>query len=206
MMISIAGLVERIAYLLTDSDFDFWKREFHEASIEEAASLIALHKPSASAKRAEVTLVKGAVQALPDEAYRLIEVTHIDGRVLKRKTREEMDRLDSCWYSAQPILGVEYYGYDDALPHEFWVYPNANEGSKASVVYSVLPEIKDGAVNLTAESRQHLIDYALYRAHQRQGSENDAFSYLTAFYNGLGVKRQWEQEAEAKAMQRGKTA
>jgi len=195
-MIQIDEIKSRLAELLTDEEYDFWLKDFHQHSINEAVIAIQRLLMSSDkverANKVDISLVDGALQALPDDCYRLVDVISDQcGRNIDEKSFDELSGFDPCWQEAEQIQGIEFYAYDQST-NRLWVYPNAKAGDKVTISY--VPKVKpveatDTEIDLDADYLNDIINFCLYRAYQREGTQThkEAF-YRSAFYEGFGLK------------------
>lgn len=191
-------LIGRLARLLTDEHLDFWTREFQAETINEAVRAIIRVRPDSSYKTVDFPTGKTALQKLPEDAYRLMDIAGVinsDGEVCRAilpKPVAELNKIDPCWRTEAATAATEYFAYEEHKPREFWIYPKAPEGHRISLTYSwIPPAIDKNSIELIfrSEFEQDILNYCLYRAYQREGTQTQKEQfYRTVFYEGLGIK------------------
>lgn len=196
--INAQDLIKRLAQLLTDEHLDFWTAEFQADTVNEAVRAVIRSRPDSSYKTIIFATSDTAHQRLPEEAYRLIDVEGVVNennevcRAILPKPVAELNKIDRCWRTAKASEKTEYFAYEENKPRDFWIYPKAPIGQKISLTYSWIPELinKESLIlNFRSDYEQDIINYSLYRAYQREGTQTQKEQfYRTVFYEGLGIK------------------
>lgn len=191
-------LIGRLARLLTDEHLDFWTREFQAETINEAVRAIIRTRPDSSYKTVEFATSTVAKQALPEDAYRLLDIEGVidtNGEVCRAilpKPVAELNKINPCWRTEEATPQTEYFAYEEHKPRDFWIYPKAPAGQKISLTYSWIPPAIDKnstVLIFRSEFEQDILNYCLYRAYQREGTQTQKEQfYRTVFYEGLGIK------------------
>lgn len=205
MSINVAQITARLRALLVDDDVDEWDDTFIHESLYEAhieiMRLLVVSNKDVPGVRADLTLVAGAVQTLPDTVSRLSSVTgNVGMRQLDRHTFESLALMDQCWRDETQIMGIEAYVYDKALPLEFWVYPKAVVDDVVQITYLAKPiKITDATetIELDDDYYTDMVEYCLYRAYQRESVEGKWSMYKQSFYQGIGMKLDMDMKAMA---------
>ena len=211
MSISVAPLIMRLSRLMNDEDFDHWEKPFWRETLNEALLAISRVDREANTRRMTIKAAEGALQTLPDSVLRLVSVdaNGTGGRTIEHRSIESLDRQDACWRGATKVGYAEAWATDGKVFNEFWVYPPLATDDPLTVVYVPKPEpLRANAANidLNAEYEQDLINYCLYRAYQREGTQTQKERfYRSAFYEGLGFKLQADllEDQQAMAEQQG---
>lgn len=204
MAIDQAALVVRAAELLTDEEYDFWLAGFHERSVSEALCLITeLGDQDDLMTCVSVTTTAGALQVLPDGYDRFVKVvSNTGGRSVRQYDRAKLDNLIPCWADqVDKWRGyVEFFTEGCGDKGSFSVYPPAPAGHELTV-----SAVKDsGSITLDelgCKYQSAIIDYMLWRAFEREGSENinKWQGYRASFWDTLGVFKAADIEREMRA-------
>ena len=200
-MITTSGTVARISELLTDEENDFWSADFHERSIEEALCLIAKFKGADTLGQCiEFTTTGSATETIPSDIARtLINIeSNVGGSRIREKDFEKLARLDPCFEEAEWKGKVEYYDMSCGNTKSFQLYPTPPAGHKLRLkVVPPVDQITDDM--LDCEYKTAIINFSLYRAYEREGSENGnkASFYRQAFYDVMGVFKALDVEESA---------
>ncbi len=141
----------------------------------------------------------GAQQTLPESVKGRFKavVANQSGRSIREYERERLDNLIPCWAekTADWHGYVEFWtrgGCDDA---SFMLYPPPPAG------HEIRLRVRQDAEQLTADEldcqyRSVILDYMLWRAFEREGSENVGKwqDYRRSFWDQIGVYKAIEQE------------
>lgn len=197
MSIDAQALLGRLAELLTDEGLDFWTKAYQAKSINEAVRAIIRLKPDANYKRVAFTCVAAtALQPLPIEVVKLLDVEGVldaGGQItcsIKANSINELNRQERNWRQASATDKLEFFIYEDTKPREFWLYPRPVSGLKVSLVYSFFPELitKDSEVlAFSPQFENDIINYCLWRAWLREGTEQKIISARQIFHEELGL-------------------
>lgn len=178
--------------ILQDDRFTRWTLPTLNLFINGALREILLHKPNAFAKTAELPLVRGALQKMPDEYPILLRITRnlvtIDaspagragGSQITLVSRQMLDAISPNWsdpYSTRPNATVKHFMFDVAEPDHFYVYPPntgggmveamvAAEPARVTAPSSAADQVASWAqvVPIKEAYRQPVVDYMLFRA------------------------------------------
>ncbi len=201
MAVDKAALVRRAAELLTDEEYDFWDEAFHQRSVDEAICVVLVAAKSqmeTDCVFVSFTTEAGATQVLPEDldGRFLGVVSNASGRTIREYDRDKLDNLMPCWAEKTG----DWRGYA-----EFWTEGGCNDGS--FMLYPPPPaghEIRvklerdpaeQSADDLGCEYNSPILDYMLWRAHIRQGSENTEWqAHRASFWDHMRVYKTADQE------------
>lgn len=203
-MIDLQALVGRLGRLLNDEGLDFWTPLYLAESVNEACKAIIRLKPEAHYVREVFEAVAGKVQqVLPDAAVKLID---IEGTVtaggdflcpVTSSSVAEMNRNDRGWQCADESSHIEFFMYEDLKPRDFWVSPKPAVGTFLSLVYSTFPAavgVGDAELDMSAQYEGDVINYCLWRAWIREGTEGKTLSARQVFHEELGIVSRADDE------------
>ena len=196
-MIDLQGLINRLSELLTDEGLDFWTKAYQAKSINEACRAIIKLKPEALYKRVAFECdALTALQQLPSDAFKLLDVEGVcddDGNVLcaiKSNSVAELNRQEPAWRASTQTDKIEFFLYEDLKPRQFWIYPRAQADLKVSLVYSYFPVAvgkDDTELDMLPEYESDSINYCVWRAWMREGTEQKIMSARQVFHEELGL-------------------
>lgn len=190
-------LNQRASEILTDEENDFWSAGFHDRSIEEAICLIAEFDGEGLAQCVEYTTTAGSLQILPEDvAKKFLSVDRSNGKRVIKKSFDDLARLDACYESAEWEGAVEFYDMGCGGDRSFELYPTPPAGHTLRL--KVVPNITN-ADGMDCKYQTAIINFCLYRAFEREGSENGGkvSLYRQAFYDVLGVFKALDVEEAA---------
>jgi len=158
-------------------------------------------KPEANAVTAQVNLVTGVLQSIPEGAHALITAVRntaesSTGAAVQAITRATLDRMARDWARHDASVSIDLV-VPDADPKRFYVYPPAAQGAQIEIVYSITPEphgaysaSKNDQLKLDITYMPALVDYVVYRALSKDadsaGNANRAQQHYAAFAAAVG--------------------
>ncbi|WP_033407336.1 DUF6682 family protein [Thiolinea disciformis] len=204
-MVDTGALTLRAAELLTDELFDFWQQSFHDHSINEAICIIAeMGNPDDLMACVEMVTKAGANQELPEGlGSRFIKVvSNQSGRAIRYYDNQALSNLMPCWAEKTSLWKgyVEFWTKGCTSKRGFAVFPPTPAGHV--LLIGILKNPDDlTADDLGCKYMTAIIDYMLWRAFEREGSENSGKwqAYRQSFWDTLGVYKTVEVERELRA-------
>lgn len=214
MAFTALDIIRPATTTLFDADHVRWPLSELLGYINEAVRAIAAVKPNANTATAELTLVAGTLQTLPDQYTILSRVTRnmvspgVGGAAIRMvQGRGLMDSFFPGWQSDAALFGpvVKHVTYDDADLRRFYVMPGNDGAGRIEAVVGVMPAaLTIGVGDPLAESSYSALtvglpdlyqtpvqDYTLYRAFSKdQGiaaSAQRAQMHLSTFQIALGI-------------------
>lgn len=199
----VSDILGRVRPVLNDSDSANyrWSNTDLISYINDACRLILIKRPDANTVPTAVTLVAGALQTIPDTAYRLIDVvcnldaSNNQGRAVTIVDSTVLDSFSPGWRSSAKGSSVKHFIFDPRSPRRFEVYPPVNAGVKVQAKlanYAGQANATGSTVGLSDEYMEHLVCFTLYKAYARDmefaGNAELAASYLALFNGMLGDK------------------
>lgn len=214
MAVSTMGIIDDVAKILNDTEFDYWKVEDHLAALNAGMTALVILKPDATATAKEYQLSEGSRQSLPDgsalftdaqgatlpKATKLVRVIRnmgTDGLTPGRAVAIiDMDLLNAVrpdWHNSTPNAEAKHFMYDEKAPKLFWVYPPqpaANQGF-VEVIYNAIPTpvtryATDEYITLSDEYREALTYFVLFKAYSRDTDSANANKALQ-YYDAFKV-------------------
>src|SRR6478752_8709243 len=178
-----SDVLTRVRLLLQDPDGVRWLDAEQFQWLTDGQRAIVVVRPDASAKNAEIELVAGSKQTLPDDGLRLLDVvrnvpvtavnstTQTGGRAVRLVDREVLDSQDPSWHIRKAATVIRNYIYDGRDPTHFYVTPPAVKpdtrtgSAKLEIVYVKLPvavTALDDVLSLSDIYLDPLVNYVLF--------------------------------------------
>ena len=178
---------------------------------------IAIIRPSAYSKIANVPLVAGTRQTLPADAVAFVEFMRnmgvggaVPGQSARPVTRRLMDSQTPNWHSQTQSAVVQHYIFEPLSPKTFYVYPPSLGTTQVEVLYEASPPdvaTVSSVISLDDVYANALLDYLMYRAYSKDsefiGNAERAVLYRKAFETSLGLKSQADAAVVAVNKERG---
>lgn len=191
----VSELIQGLSFILNDQSEVTYPRPDLISAINNGCRMVALMRPDSSSKIANVKLVAGAKQSLPDEALRLFDSCYCDKRPIEMINRKDLDRLVPDWMQTEESDQITEVMYDERVPHTFYTYPPAVADTEIELSYSIMParvnEIDDD-FPLIDKYVPPVMEWVLYLMFSRdsENSQNQqrAADHRQQFYNILQVK------------------
>ena len=190
-------LINRAAYVLEDTGNVSWTRIELLGWLNEGQSQVVAYSPGANTDRAELSLVAGTKQTLPNDTIVLVDVPrNTNGPVVRVVGREILDNAPVDWHTTTPTKLVKNYVYDANDQYTFYVYPPNNGAGQVTIVYARVPD------QLTSEAQfievddsyqAAILDFMLYRAYSKDtdyvaGGTEKATAYYGAFKDAISAR------------------
>jgi len=176
--------------------------------ITDGQRVIVLVRPDACVENAQITLVAGTKQKIPDGGLRLLDVvrnipsiTSAGSRAIRMVDREVLDSADPNWHGAKPAAVTRSYVFDNRDPTTFYVSPPALKPdpkfgeTKVEIVYSKTPPdvtAPTDKLGLPDVFIDPLLNYVLFRCYSKDAqfvqNAQLAAAYLQSFMAVLGMK------------------
>lgn len=184
---------------LNDPEAITWSDSALIIALNQALLMLALVRPDATSKIAEIDLVKGSRQFIPDDGERLLRVVRNitelgeTGRAVRLVQQEDMDSMSPDWHNATGII-VKEYMFDARSPKHFYIYPTVPAGSKVEIEYSSyadnVTELNVGdALPVSAVFAQPVQELMLYKLLSGDASNGTSGNdHLRVAMELLGVK------------------
>lgn len=200
-MLPVSNVIDRIGYLLLDSNHI----RFPVAELllwsNEAMGAILTRKPGAFAQTVVTALVAGSKQTIPSGGASLMDVTRnikadgvTPGRAIRRSDRQLLDDTDPDWHTSKAKSEIRNYTFDDRIPKTFYCYPPAIAGTKVELVHAVLPAdvtTEAASLDIAPEYLEAVANYVAYRCNSKDSEYANpaaAMAFYQAFEAALGNK------------------
>jgi hypothetical protein len=179
-------------------DSDKWIK-YLNASIR----ALILVRPDAGAQTANVQLVPGVLQTLPETALRLLDITRnmgVDGltagKIVTPADRKHLDYSNLLWPAATGDTVIDNFSYDKENPRIYYVTPPAHATTAVYVEMQVaqLPTavaLSTDELGINDVFFEPLVQYMLYKAFitDDEGVEfQKAMAYMQNFFTLLQVE------------------
>lgn len=212
----VSDILGRVRPVLNDSDASAyrWSNADLISYINDACRLILIKRPDANTAPAQVTLVAGSLQSIPDTAYKLVDIAcnlsadGAQGRAITLVDSTVLDSFSPGWRSGTKANAAKHYIFDPRTPRRFEVFPPVNAGVKVQAklanYVNQAAQLSD-TIGLLDEYMEHLVCFCLYKSYARDmefaGNAELAASYL-ALFNGMLGDKTMADNAFAPAMNR----
>lgn len=193
MPVNARDILSRVKIVLQDAGAVRWPLPELAGWLSDAMREIASRKPSATSAVANIAMVQGTRQTLPDEYLSLIRVVrnlvpsgvtdppYVGGIAVTPIVREILDAQNVNWHDPARVtqrVAVRHVIFDPLDPRTFYVYPGNTGAGLIECIVSVIPEPVAVEVGddpddlesynidlpLSAVYQTPLIDFVLYRA------------------------------------------
>lgn len=190
-----SDIISRVRIVLNDLAGTHWADSELLSWINDGQLLVAVIRPDSVARTAAVELVAGSKQSIPADGIRLLDaVRNVGGRAIRIIDRDTLDLFDANWHKAT-AGEIKHYVYDNRVPMDFYVYPNAKAGQQIEITYSKTPAkaATTGSTLAVADIYQDIIvNYVLFRAYSKDAEHAAnaalASTYLNIINSLSGVK------------------
>lgn len=226
----VKDIIDRVLLLYHDESYLRIKQEQYLRILDDAILQLILTRPDAHEKRTVVRLLPGPRQALPEEAFSLIDVyvnkfqipdlnDYTDGKPVFQVARKDLDYF-SNWYalSSDPTNQIDEFAFDVRTPKQYWVNPPVDKDIPVYVEigysykhpqFALLEEeyedILEMDVDISEEFRLAIINYMLYTLYSTdstsQFDRQIADKYLQTFYQNLGFDTKSNLEAYSRLIE-----
>lgn len=130
----VKDIINRAKTLFHDPKYVRAEREQYLEYLDDAITSLILLRPDAHVVSEYMPLVAGSKQALPAQAYHLVDIfAQEDGTPILQVERENLDYYSNWRAPVSNFTGVQEYAYDLREPRMFWVYPSIPADSNVSV-------------------------------------------------------------------------
>lgn len=190
MSTAVNALVTSVTALLHDAGNTRWTAA-HIIEWLGAGQLAVVRRiPAAYPKLAIIDLEAGTLQTAPADAVSMIRVIHnvsATGAALSAPRRVSHELLDTeapDWHGAAVDKIIRSYTMSPDAPKEFWVSPpQPLSPGQARIQYSAVPPaaVSGGDISIDSIYDNALINYALYRAFDRDSEDGDDVRAERAF-------------------------
>lgn len=204
MAITAQSILQRVATALVDETSVRWTVTELVRYLNDGQREIVTYRPDATATTASVSLVAGARQTLPAEAFKLLDVirnTNGAKSAVRKVDQKLLEAQLPDWQSGTGSMTVKHYMYDLRDIRVFYVYPPALTGASLEMLYSAKPtDIAEqtavssvtGNISVLDLFANALQSYVLYRAFAKDaeyaGNAAMASAHYAAFQNAVGVE------------------
>lgn len=198
-------IIDRAGILALDENHDRWLIPELIMWIGDALTQIVAIRPDTHPDTREIALVAGADQTLPDDATRLLDVTHnvvVDpntsvhsaGAAITFAQRADLDLFSPGWKGGRKSSTVKHYMQEPRDPKRFLVYPPTDGNALVSVIVSTLPVAPESAtdtLDLDSRFQDAVVAYVLFRCYAKDGEHTErASDYAGMFASLMQVDKQ----------------
>lgn len=178
-----ANIITRVQDTLQDTTSVRWSEAELLRYINDAQREIVNFRPEASADHANVQLVAGTEQTIPDVGLRLIKVVRnmsatgssaTGKRTIRLVSSDILNAQDPDWHdpsatgSSAHGTVVKNYIFDEDDPRKYYVYPGISGNAYVEIVFSRTPTDLSGTsstIYIDDIYGNAIVDYVLFRAY-----------------------------------------
>lgn len=209
-MAKVVDLTTKILDILHDENRRVFGEDQIHRWVNEAETVVAIHKPDSTSTNIDYQCTGGARQdlsGLTDPTIGLILVVHHNGPIsapgtyIHQVSRDNLGLIDPGWQAREPADQADEYIYDENEKQVIYLSPPAKAGNIVNLSVSAVPA-EYGTVDETTETTVRdlyapaLVEWCMYRVFSEgdEGGVNAqrALSHLANCSNLLGVKLQNE--------------
>lgn len=186
-----SDIIDRVRLILNDANGTRWTNAEVFKWIDDAQLLIALVRPDEVNSTANLALVPGSKQSVPQDGLKLLDIKRnlkdsqgTPGRAIRLIDRNELDLFNPDWHSATQATEIKHYLYDERESLAFWVYPPAKTGARVELMYSRKPTpVTDPADVLVVRDiyKDAVVNYVLFRAYAKDADYANNSQLMTGY-------------------------
>ena len=216
----VSEFIIKVREMLVDPDEVRWTDVEMMSWLDSGYGQLLTHRPDANAQLITHTCVAGPLQTI-DPALngpllldvtrniKTIDTVEVPGTPVHLVSLELADMLLDTWYTSPAASDsqVAEYMYDDRIPANFYVSPNATAETKLEIAISVIPSRHIAVTETIPVNLRYieaLVDYVAYRAYLRDSSNSHskdmAKLFLQSFSSTLGIKLSIDNAAQPAAI------
>ncbi|MEO8021073.1 DUF6682 family protein [Polaromonas sp.] len=199
-------VIDSATELLQDEGNVRWVRADLLGWLNDGQLQVVVVRPDAKTFTGPLALVAGPLQAISSGGLRLLDVTrNVGGRAITLITRQQLNDLNTAWFTTTGKTAIKHYMFDDRFPKEFHCYPPAAVGASVEARWSAVPVpcvAETDVIDLDDTYKSALVDYICYRAFLRDSEAPSSLArsnaFLQSFMLSLTGKTNADQAAKPK--------
>lgn len=217
-MLTVKNYAERVRNQIQDASKRYWSDQDLVDYLNDGRNLLYSLSPKVYETTADVTLVDGTRQSLPDASNvflrAIANVSAISQRAISTVDGELLARGRPRWRTEAARDEIVHVMYRDTEPRVYEVYPPAAAGTVIKISYAkppaayVLADLTDPSPTLSAEADlgEALVDYGLHRAFGKQADTSPDAGQMSGDYLKLFLTKVGTEEAAKMAKSTNATA
>lgn len=190
-----SDIISRVRIVLNDLTGVHWADPELLSWINDGQLIVAIIRPDSVARTAAMSLVAGTKQSIPSDGIRLLDVVrNVGGRAIRIIDRDVLDLFDPNWHKST-AGEIKHYVYDNRVPMDFYVYPQAKAAQQIEITYSKIPTKVAATTDALAVAdiyQDIIVNYVLFRAYSKDAEHaanaSMAATYLQIVNSLAGVK------------------
>lgn len=208
-MTTVASVIERAAGLLQDVSHIRWTQEELVDWINDGQREAVVYKPSACTKNANIPLVAGTKQSLPDDCNVLFEIVRnmgadgaTPGAGISVVERGLLDAQMPDWHMQKNAkAAVKHYTYSPLDQKTFYVYPASTGGVLVEASYGAVPATVafGDVISIDDVCSVSLLNYLMFRAYSKDTEFAPNTANADRFYQSFLLNLKGRVSAEAAA-------
>lgn len=202
--ITAQSIINKVKVTLQDTTNVRWTDTELLAYLNDGQREICMRRPDASSVLANITLVQGTRQQIPDAGTAVLRVLRNmgtsgtqPGRAIRHIPLDLIDANVPNWHAATAQAEILHAMTDARMPQYFYVYPPATAGTQLEVLYAAPPAevaTPSGTISLDDVFATPLMDYILFRAYTKDqdmaGNATRAEAHFKLFESSMNGKTQ----------------
>jgi hypothetical protein len=202
--ITAQSIIDKAQTILQDTTEVRWTEAELLGWLNDGQREIAMRRPDAYSKIANVTLAAGTKQSIPSDGTAILKVIRnmgangtTPGRAIRHVPADVLDSNVPNWHAATQVAEILHAVVDVRMPKFFYVYPPANGTTQVEVLYAAPPADvtnKANAISVDDVFATPLVDYLCFRAYSKDqdltGNVERARAHYELFLSSLNGKAQ----------------
>lgn len=200
--ITAQSIISKAKITLQDTTSVRWSDTELLAYLNDGQREICMIRPDACSVLANVTMVAGTRQAIPDAGTAVIKVVRnmgaggaTPGRAVRHVPMDLLDANVPSWHSSAAAAETLHATTDPRMPQYFYVYPPAIAGQQVEVLYAAPPAeltVASSAISVDDVFATPLFDYVCFRAYTKDqdltGNAERAAAHRQMFFDTMNGK------------------
>lgn len=171
-----SSVISKAKTIIQDTTNIRWQDAEHLNFLNDGQREVAMLRPDSTSRLAVMQMVAGTKQTIPSDGIAILKVIRnmgangtTPGQAIRLIPMDTLDSNVPAWHSSTAAATTLHYMTDQRMPHNFYVYPQANGSTWAEILYACapidIPSITQGSgtytqaastitVNLTAHGYQ----------------------------------------------------
>lgn len=186
MAITAQNILDRASVLLNDVGGVQWPQTELLQWLNDGRRDASVYRPDIYAENASHALVAGAMQPIPSDGIRLIDISiNTNGAAVTPADKILLDQQNPSWPSGTPSATIRHWMFDARNPLIFWVWPPATTSASLELIYQQV--VTDYAATDTLTNYESLyensfINYVMFRAFSKDAEVPANAERASAYY------------------------
>ena len=141
-----SSVVAKAKTIIQDTTNIRWQDTEHLTYLNDGQREVAMLRPDSTSRLAVMQLSAGTRQTIPSDGIAILKVIRnmgttgaTPGQAIRLIPMDTLDSNVPAWHSAAASATTLHYMTDQRMPHNFYVYPQANGATYAEILYACAP-------------------------------------------------------------------